>query len=150
MEEREVNYTPTNGAKIEYGEDTPEVSSWTRIYGLLNIPAIGEEPNKISTTTLDNETYETEVDGLMPAPKLSFEFNMEDPDTEANINIVHKLAESKKIYKWKITKANGVIHTYRSKVKYGFKEEESDNISGFTMYHSPIGEIENTIPNGAE
>lgn len=143
-----ANYTPTNGAKLEYSET--ESGTYTRIYGLLGIPAIGDEPNKIPTTTLDNTVYETEIDGLMPAPKLNFEFNMEDPSAESNINLVDTLAKSKKVYYWKITKANGIVHSYRSKVKYSFKEEESDQISGFTMYHSPIEEIETTIPVGTE
>ena len=143
-----ANYTPSNGGKLEYSETKD--GEFKRIYGLLKIPAIGDEPNKISTTTLDNTTYETEIDGLMPAPKLNFEFNMEDPQAEANINLVDTLAQSKKVYYWKITRANGILHSYRSKVKYSFKEEESDQISGFTMYHSPLEEIETTIPVAAE
>lgn len=143
-----ANYTPSNGGKLEYSETKD--GEYKRIYGLLKIPAIGDEPNKISTTSLDNTVYETEVDGLMPAPKLNFEFNMEDPQAESNINLVDTLAKSNKPYYWKITKANGILHSYRSKVKYSFKEEETDQISGFTMYHSPLEEIVTTIPVATE
>lgn len=145
--EREINYTPSAGSKVEYSENN---TAWTRIYGLKSVPAIGDEPSKISTTTLDNETYETEVDGLMPAPKMNFEFNMEDPNVEANINLVDKLAKTKKPYYWKITKSNGIVHTYRSKVKYSFKEVQTNQISGFTMYHAPLEEIVTTIPEVTE
>lgn len=147
MEENR-NYTPTNGGKLEYSETKD--GTYKRIYGLLNIPEIGGEPNKISTTTLDNIEFETETNGLKPAPKLNFDFNMEDPNINANINIVDNLAKSKKVYYWKITKANGIVHEYRSKVIYSFKEEENDQISGFTMYHAPIEEIETILPVGAE
>lgn len=146
MEEKEINYTPSAGSKIEYSEDN---STFTRIYGLLKVPAIGDEPNKISTTTLDNTEYETEVYGLMPAPKLNYDFNMEDPDVEANINQVVSLAESKKVYYWRVTKSNGIVHTYRSRVKYGFTEVGTNEISKFTMYHSPLEEIKTTIPTAS-
>ncbi len=142
------NYTPTNGGKLEYSET--KGGTYKRIYGLLNIPEIGGEPNKISTTCLDNTKYETEINGLQPPVKLNYEFNMEDPNVDANINVVDNLAKSKKVYYWKITKANGIVHEYSSKVDYSFKEEENDQISGFTMYHAPIEEIETTIPVGTE
>ena len=137
------NYTPSAGCMLEYSSGS---DNWIRIYGLLTIPAIGEEPNKISTTTLDNEKYETEVDGLMPAPKLNYEFNMEDPSVDSNINLVDSIAKTGNVYNWKLTMSNGVVHTYRSKVKYGFKEVGTNEIAGFTMYHSPVEEIVTTIP----
>ena len=140
----EKNYTPSAGSKLEYS--TSESGTYTRIHGLLSTPSIGEEPNKIDTTTLDNEKYETNVNGLMPAPNLNYEFNMEDPDVEANINQVNTLAESGNTYYWKLTMSNGIVHSYRSKVTYGFKEVGVNEISGFTMYHAPIGEIVTTIP----
>ncbi len=137
--------TPSGGSKIEYSET--ESGSYARIYGILSIPAIGDEPKKISTTTLDNIKYETEMDSLMPAPKMAFEFNMEDPEVAANINIVDLLATSGKSYYWKITLSNGIVHSYKSKVKYGFKQVDINAIAGFTMYHSPEEEIVTTIPN---
>lgn len=139
--------TASAGTKIEYSET--ENGTYTRILGVKTIPAIGDEPNKISTTCLDNTKYETEIDGLMPAPKMSFDFNMEDPSAEANIKTVDTLATSGKSYYWKITKSNGIVHTYKSKVKYGFKQLDINAISEFTMYHAPENEIVTTIPTTA-
>lgn len=141
------NYTASAGTKLEYA--TTQNGSYTRIYGLKSVPAIGDEPNKIDSTTLDNEKFETEVDGLMPAPKLNYEFNMEDPNAEANINLVDSLATTGNVYYWKLTYSNGIVHTYRSKVKYGFKEIGINEIAGFTMYHSPVEEIVTTIPSAS-
>ena len=139
-----ANYKASAGSKLEYS--STQNGTYTRIYGLLGIPAIGEEPNKIDTTTLDNEKYETEINGLMPAPKMAFEFNMEDPSAEANIKLVDTLATSGNTYYWKITLSNGIVHTYQSKVVYGFKEVGVNEIAGFTMYHAPTSEIVTTIP----
>lgn len=137
-------YTPSAGSKLEYSSSLD--GSYSKIAGLLSIPAIGDEPNKIDTTTLDNENFETNVDGLMPAPNLAFEFNMEDPDVNANIQLVDTLASSGTAYYWKITRSNGIVHSYQSKVKYGFKEVGVNAIAGFTMYHAPQAEIQTSFP----
>lgn len=141
-----ATYTASAGSKLEYA--TTVSGSKTAITGLLTIPAIGDEPNKIDTTTLDNLKYETEINGLMPAPNLAYEFNMEDPSATANIKIVDELATTGSIYYWTLTLSNGVVHTYTSDVKYGFKEVGVNEIAGFTMYHSPQAEITTTVGTG--
>lgn len=139
-----ATYTASKGSKLEYQTG----STWTQVKGLLAIPEIGSEPNKISTTSLDNLKYETEVNGLMPAPALSFEFNMEDPEVTANINLVHTLSQDTTAKAWKITYSNGVTVEYNSKTIYSFNEVGVDEIAGFTMHHAPEGEPTITIPNG--
>lgn len=141
-----MDYTPSAGSKLEYS--ATENGSYTKINGLLSIPQIGDTPTKIDTTTLDNLKYETNVNGLMPAPDLTFQFNMEDPSAESNINLVNSLANDT-VYFWKITKSNGITHKYTSKVTYSFDETPVGDIAKFTMYHAPISEIETTIPTSS-
>lgn len=140
-------YTPSAGGKLEYADSVS--GTYTKISGLKSIPAIGEEPNKISTTNLDNLIYETEVDGLMPAPKLNFEFDMEDPTADANINKAVALATAGTVKYWKLTYSNGIVHSFQSKVKIGYNEVGVDEIAGFTMYLTPIGEITTTVPSAS-
>ena len=142
MEEK--SFSTSIGSKLEYG--TAKGTYNKRLYGSLSIPEIGGEPNEIDTTTLDNEEYETVQYGLKPAVKLPIEFNMEDPNTEANIYLVHQMAESKQTYYFKITRGNGITHEFASKVKYGFSEVGTNEIDKFTLYLAPIEEIETTIP----
>lgn len=144
MEEK--NFSTSIGSKLEYG--TSKGTYNKRLYGLLSIPEIGGEPNEIDTTSLDNTEYETVQYGLKPAVKFAIEFNMEDPNTEANINLVHQLSESKQTYYFKITRGNGITHEFASKVKYGFSEVGVNEIDKFTLYLAPIEEIETTIPAG--
>ena len=138
------DYATSIGSKLEYG--TTKGTYNKRLYGWLNIPEIGGEPNEIDTTSLDNEEFETVKYGLKPAVKLPIEFNMEDPNTEANIYLVHQMAETKQIYYFKITRGNGITHEFASKVKYGFSEVGTNEIDKFTLYLAPIEEIETTIP----
>lgn len=141
-ENENLSYSSYNGSKLEYKKG----STWTKIPGLLKIPAIGGEPNSISTTTLDNVKYETEQYGLMPAVKLAYEFNMEDPSAEANIKIASDLEDAKSIDEWKITYTNGITITYKSKTITSIKEGQNGELIGFSMYHNPISEPVRTIP----
>ncbi len=141
-ENENLSYSSYNGSKLEYKSD----STWKQIPGLLKIPAIGGEPNSISTTTLDNTKYETEQYGLMPAVKLAYDLNMEDPNAEANIKLVSDLEDAKSINEWKITYSNGITIEYKSKTLTSIKEGQSGELIGFSMYHNPISEPVRTIP----
>jgi len=142
MEEK--SFSTSIGSKLEYG--TSKGTYNKRLYGLLSIPEIGGEPNEIDTTSLDNTEYETVQYGLKPAVKFAIEFNMEDPNTEANIYLVHQMSESKQTYYFKITRGNGITHEFASKVKYGYSEVGTNEVDKFTLYLAPIEEIKTTIP----
>lgn len=141
-----MNYKPSAGSKLEYSTNG---TTWTQMKGLKAIPAIGAKPNAIDTTTLDNEKFETNVLGLMPAPDLEFSFNMEDPSVEANIAVAYGMAQDKQVRQWKITYANGVTHTYSSAVNISFDELPTNEIAKFTMYHAPVDEIVTSITTSA-
>lgn len=144
-DDHEADYTVSAGSKIEYSET--ESGTYSRLYGLLKVPVIGEEPNDIDTTSLDNLEFETSKAGLKPAVKLNIDFNMENPDTNANINLVDALATSKKTYFFKITRSNGIVHKFKSKVAYSFNEIGTNEIDKFTLYLRPIKEVETTVPS---
>lgn len=143
-EEREKSYSTYNGAKLEFA--STESGERTRIYGLNSIPDIGGEPNEIDTTNLDNIKYETSMYGLMPATKLPYEFNLEDPNVNSNIKLASDLEDSKSIYHWWLTLPNGIVFYYRSKVITDIKGGSSGDLVKFGMYHNPISEIKRTIP----
>lgn len=146
--EETLNYSTYNGSKLEYSET--EIGARTQIKGLLSIPDIGGEPNEIDTTTLDNEKYETSKYGLMPAVKLPYEFNLEDPNATANIKLASDLEDSGKTLYWWLTLSNGIVISYRSKVITDIKGGGSGDLIKFGMYHNPISEITRTIPVGDE
>jgi hypothetical protein len=142
----EKDYSTSIGSILKYGTTNGTYNK--RLYGWLSIPAIGEEPNEIDTTTLDNTEFETAKYGLKPAVKMAIEFNMEDPNTEANINLVNGMAESGTTYYFEITRPNGITHEFASKVKYGYNEIGVNEIDKFTLFLAPIGEVETTVPSG--
>lgn len=140
-----LNYSTYNGTKLEYAET--QDGDRKQIKGLISVPDIGGEPNEIDTTTLDNTKYETSKYGLMPAVKLAYEYNLEDPHAEANIKLASDLEDTGKNYYWWLTFPNGIVITYMSAVKTDIKGGGSGDLMKFGMYHSPVSEIEKTIPS---
>ena len=142
--EETLEYSTFNGTKLEYAET--ENGEKTQIKGLTTVPDIGGEPNEVDTTTLDNTKYETSKYGLMPAVKLAYEYNLEDPSATANIKLASDLEDSGKTYYWWLTFPNGIIISYRSAVRTDIKGGSSGDLLKFGMYHNPVSEITRTIP----
>lgn len=139
-----LEYSTYNGTKLEYS--TTENGEKTQIKGLLSVPDIGGEPNEIDTTTLDNTKYETSKYGLMPAVKLAYEYNLEDPSATANIKLASDLEDKGDVLYWWLTFPNGIVISYRSAVRTDIKGGSSGDLMKFGMYHNPVSEIERTIP----
>ena len=139
-----AKYHALNGAKLEYC--ATQSGSYTRIYGLLNIPDIGGTPNKIDTTDLDNTEFETSIMGLKPAVELDFEFNMEDPATNANIKLASDLEDANVDYYFKLTYPNGIVVAFDSKVRTTIQGGGSQDLQKFTMHLAPNSEPTITIP----
>ena len=142
--EETLNYHSYSGTKLSYASE--KAGSYTQIKGLKQIPDIGSEPEDIDTTTFDNKKFKTGIQGLMDIQKYSFEFNMEDPKTGANINLASSLEDAGTPYYFKLELSNGVEISFRSKVVTYIKGGQYSDITGFTMVLSPIGEPEITIP----
>ena len=144
MNEFEKNYHAYNGTKLEYSESAE--GEFVKIAGLKTIPDIGGEPSEINTTDLDNVEYETAMYGLKPAQKYNFEFNMQDPNAEANIKLASDLEDSDTYYFFKLTYSNGLVIAFESKVKTTIVGGSSGDLIGFTMHLAPKGEPTKTIP----
>lgn len=134
----EKSYHAYNGSKLEYA--LTDGGEYTQIKGLKTIPDIGGEPNEIDTTDLDNTVYETAINGLKPAQKYSFEFNMEDPTVTSNMKLASDLEDDGTIAYWKLTYSNGITVTFRSDVRTMINGGSSGDLIGFTMYLAPIDE----------
>lgn len=142
--EAEISYSLGNGTKLAFSSTADGDKTYLR--GLKSIPAIGGTPDEVDTDSLDNVKYHTTMDGLQPAIKMEIPFNMEDPTAESNIKLVYDLAEAGEPQYFFVEYTNGVVVTFRSKVRYSINETNSNEIIGFTMYLSAIGEPETTIP----
>lgn len=142
--EEERNYHAFSQSKLEYSATSD--GTYSRLYGLRVIPDIGSEPEDIETTTLDNQKYKTSILGLQDIQKYTFEFNMEDPNAEANYKKATDIEDSGNVYYWKLTLSNGVVISFRSKATTSIQGGEYGDLIGFTLTLAPIGEPTRTIP----
>ena len=135
----------TMGTKLEYSTDNG--STWTRVYGLASTPDFGGQPNKIDTTTLDNTVAETSTNGLQPAVELSYEFNVQELNSEnANLRLIKTLADNKTKAKWRLTKASKMTIEYEAVPSISYSADEQGGIEKFVMYHDLKSDLTVTLP----
>ena len=138
-----AEYDIYNGAKISFKKSGD--TDFTRIYGLNEVPDIGGEPNTVSTTNLDNTTYETEQQTLMPVQKYNFGFDLENPALDSNIYLASKLEDSGEVVDWKYELDTGIVITFKSKVRTTINGGKTGELKKFTMHLNPIEEPVRTI-----
>lgn len=135
----------TMGTKLEYSTDNG--STWTRVYGLASTPDFGGQPNKIDTTTLDNTVSETSTNGLQPAVELSYEFNVQELNSEnANLRQIKTLADAKTKAKWRLTKASKMTIEYEAVPSISYSADEQGGIEKFVMYHDLKSDLTVSLP----
>ena len=135
----------TMGTKLEYSTDNG--STWTRVYGLASTPDFGGQPNKIDTTTLDNTVAETSTNGLQPAVELSYEFNVQELNSQdANLRQIKTLADAKTKAKWRLTKASKMTIEYEAIPSISYSADEQGGIEKFVMYHDLKSDLTVTLP----
>ena len=135
----------TMGTKLEYTTDNG--TTWTRVYGLASTPDFGGQPNKIDTTTLDNTVAETSTNGLQPAVELSYEFNVQELNSEnANLRLIKTLADNKTKVKWRLTKASKMTIEYEAVPSISYSADEQGGIEKFVMYHDLKSDLTVTLP----
>ena len=135
----------TMGTKLEYSTDNG--TTWIRVYGLASTPDFGGQPNKIDTTTLDNTVAETSTNGLQPAVELSYEFNVQELNSEnANLRQIKTLADAKTKAKWRLTKASKMTIEYEAVPSISYSADEQGGIEKFVMYHDLKSDLTVTLP----
>ena len=135
----------TMGTKLEYSTDNG--TTWTRVYGLASTPDFGGQPNKIDTTTLDNTVAETSTNGLQPAVELSYEFNVQELNSEnANLRLIKTLADNKTKAKWRLTKASKMTIEYEAVPSISYSADEQGGIEKFVMYHDLKSDLTVSLP----
>lgn len=135
----------TMGTKLEYSTDNG--NTWTRVYGLASTPDFGGQPNKIDTTTLDNTVAETSTNGLQPAVELSYEFNVQELNSQnANLIQIKTLADAKTKAKWRLTKASKMTIEYEAVPSISYSADEQGGIEKFVMYHDLKSDLTVSLP----
>ena len=106
-----ATFTLGHGTKIEYS--ATENGTYKQLYGATSIPEIGGDADQVSTDSLDNQKFNTSIDGLMPAINLDIPFNLDAQSAQANIKEVADMEATGNEYYFRITYNSGVIVALR-------------------------------------
>lgn len=141
-------YKISAGSKLSYGAlvDGAFPTSWTDLAGCTEIPEIGGAPDTVESTTLDNQKFRSYVKGLQDLNVLDFPFNLENPNSSANINVIAGLSEDT-LYGWQITYATGITVKIKSKPSYSLDAVGVNEIQAFTLHLVPEEEPVITVPS---
>lgn len=143
MAETLGKYQISAGAKLSYA--TSKEGTFTDLKGCTQIPQLLSAPEGVDSTTLDNLKNKTSIPGLQDLGQIEFPFNLEIPDTGANINLIASL-DSKTVYFWKVTYASGITVIMESKPSYYFNEVGVNEIESFTLVLTPEADLDVTVP----
>lgn len=139
-------YAISAGSKLSFATITGgTIGTYQDLKGCTEIPEIGQAPEMVDSTTLDNTKYKSGVVGLMDIGTLDFPFNLESPSATANINVIAGLNENT-LYAWKITYASGVTVLFKSRPRYSFNAVGVNELEKFTLHLSPEEEPEVVVP----
>lgn len=142
-------YGISAGSKLSYATiNGGTVGTYNDLKGCTQIPEIGQAPETVDSTTLDDLTYKTSVSGLIDVGTLDFPFNLEHPSATSNINVVAGLTAST-IYSWKITYASGVTVVFTSRPRYTFNAVGVNELEAFTLHLTPENGLTVTVPTAS-
>lgn len=142
-------YRISAGSKLSYATITDgTVGTYVDLVGCTQIPEIGQAPDTVDSTTLDDLVYMTSVPGLINLGNLDFPFNLEHPAATANINVVAGL-DKDTIYSWKVTYASGVEVVFKARPRYSFNAVGVNELEAFTLHLSPEDGLTITVPTAS-
>jgi len=139
-------YGISAGSKLSYATITGgTVGTYNDLKGCTQIPEIGQAPETVDSTTLDDLTYKTSVSGLIDVGTIDFPFNLEHPSATSNINVIAGLTAST-IYSWKVTYASGITVVFKSRPRYSFNAVGVNELETFTLHLTPEDGLTTTVP----
>lgn len=146
MAETLGKYKISAGSKLSYA--TSKTGTYNDLKGCTQIPQLLASPESVDSTTLDNLKNKTSVPGLQDLGQVEFPFNLEVPETDANINVIAGL-DSDTTYFWKVTYASGITVTIESKPSYYFNEVGVNEIESFTLVLTPENDLDVVVPKAS-
>lgn len=149
MAETLGKYQISAGAKLSYATITSgKAGTYNDLKGCTQIPQLLSAPESVDSTTLDNLKNKTSIPGLQDLGQIEFPFNLEVPETGANINTIAGL-NSDTAYSWKVTYASGITVVMTSKPNYYFNEVGVNEIESFTLVLTPESDLTVTVPTAS-
>lgn len=107
-------------------------SSYTILKGLKEVPELGEEPEKVENTCLNDEVKQYEY-GIGDAGDLSYKFKYVNDSTTSSYRVLRKLAEAKTVTDFEQTYPDGTKVNFRAQCSVKLGGGSVNSVMEFTL-----------------
>lgn len=131
-----------NGIILSYKESG---STYTKLAGLKEVPELGDEPEKVENTCLDDSVKQYEY-GIGDPGDLEFKFKYENSSATSPYRILRKAQEAKKVLDFKMTFPDGTTFEWRAQVSVKIGSGAVNGVMEFTLKMALQSEIDVVDP----
>ena len=133
----------TKDIKLSYKKD----SSYEVLDGLMEVPSLGGNPDKVEVTTLADASRRY-IKGLKDYGDLAFKFLYQNDTATSNFRILRGLEESGKIVEWKVEFPDGTAFAFSGECSVAPSDGSVGGYIAFTLNISLNSDITVTNPMG--
>lgn len=126
-----------NGITLSYKESG---STYTKLAGLKEVPELGDEPEKVENTCLDDSVKQYEY-GIGDPGDLEFKFKYENSSATSPYRVLRKAQEAKKVLDFQMAFPDGTTFTWRAQVSVKIGSGAVNGVMEFTLKMALQSEI---------
>lgn len=126
-----------NGITLSYKDGGP---SYTKLAGLKEVPEIGDEPEKVENTCLDDTVKQYEY-GIGDPGDLDFKFKYDNSSATASYRVLRKAQEVGKTLDFQMAFPDGTTFTWRAQVSVKIGSGAVNGAMEFTLKMALQSEI---------
>ena len=139
-----ATYSTFQGSTLEYS--TTDGGVKVAIAGVKASSDKGSTPATVDATTLDETEQRIAVKGLQDVQQITYDFNMDTPDADSNIQVAYTAAGLDQILWFYETYANGLVLSYSGEPSIIYTAGAVDEVTAFQMVVTVSSEIATTFP----
>lgn len=135
-----------NGTKLGYKKKSGELSTYTDLAGLKEIPEMGTEPEKVENTCLSDKVKQYEY-GIGDAGDLEFKFRYENSSETSPYRVLMKAQDDNEILSFEETLPDGTKFHWDAQVSVKLGGGGVNGAIDFTLKMALQSEIEIVHPS---
>jgi hypothetical protein len=135
-----------NGTKLGYKKKSGELSTYTDLAGLKEIPEMGTEPEKVENTCLSDKVKQYEY-GIGDAGDLEFKFRYENSSETSPYRVLMKAQDDNEILSFEETLPDGTKFHWDAQVSVKLGGGGVNGAIDFTLKMALQSEIEVVHPS---
>ncbi|MHA3065801.1 phage tail tube protein [Lacticaseibacillus saniviri] len=132
----------SKGTTLGYKEHAA-TGDYTLMHDIKTVPEIGQSPEKVDVTSLEDDKKKA-IDGLQDSSSLAFVGVYKGE----NFKLANQIAESRKIYDWKVTYPDGLTATFVGKASVKLGQAGINEALSFTVTVVVSDGPDYTVPTG--